>query len=142
QVEAQLHRRWAAVREGVGSLSHKKIMELAGEWYRELTQTHEEEPGPPEQWRDLQDLLADGLQHLDGDGDGVHSPEYNPRQAEVALKPIIRLEPWLEARGLFLDRATYLKLLREVASAYYLAAETLHRRARGDYAPDRLVEKF
>jgi hypothetical protein len=44
-VQVQLQQRWAAARKGAVSLTHKDLVALAGEWYRDLVHEHHEEPG-------------------------------------------------------------------------------------------------
>jgi hypothetical protein len=61
-VQAQVQQRRAAARNGATSLSHREILALAGEWYRDLVSTHEDDPGDPEDWAIYQDLLGDGLE--------------------------------------------------------------------------------
>ena len=142
-VQSQLEQCWAAERNGAVSLSHKEIMALAGLWYRQMVADHEDDPGDAADWEVYQGLLADGLAYLDPDSDGVSSEPYSPRDGiRLLIRHGVHIEPVLEARGLKVDEATRLKLIEQVAISLCMAAETLIRRASGDYGPDRYVERY
>jgi Domain of unknown function (DUF6538) len=133
-VQAQVQQRWAAARTGATSLSNREILALAGEWYRDLVRTHEDDPGDPDDWAIYQDLLGDGLQYF--------QLEDSPKQGVRVLSRQFNIDAFLEARGLNLDEPTRTKLVGQVAIALILGAETLKRRGHGDYGPDETVKRF
>ena len=141
-VQAQLQERWAAARKGAVSLSHKDIMALAGVWYRDLVMTHQDEPGDADNWEVYQDLLGEGLAYFDPDGDGIEQEAYDPRRGVSVLSQHFNIDDFLSARGLKLDQPSRTKLIEYVAAAPVQGAETLKRRAHGDYAPDEVAKRF
>jgi integrase len=141
-VQAQLEQRWAAERRGAVSLSTKDIHALAGIWYRDLVATNEAEPGEADSWSIYQDLLGEGLAHFDPEGDGIEREAYDPVQGTRLLSRHFTLESFLAARGLNLDEPSRTRLTVKVAAALIQGAETLKRRADGDYGPDKTVERF
>ena len=49
-VQTQLLQHWRAARNGVVSLSNRDVHALAGIWYRDLVNTHQDDPGDPDMW--------------------------------------------------------------------------------------------
>jgi integrase len=141
-VQSQLLQRWAAARKGAVSLSHREITALAGVWYRDLVLTHQDEPGDADGWSIFQDHLFDGLAYLDPTSDGTTGEPYDPKQATRILSRQFSIDDFLTARGLNLDEATRTRLIAEVAYALVQGAETLKRRASGDYGADRVADRF
>jgi hypothetical protein len=129
-----VEQRWVAARTGATSLSNREVLALAGEWYRDLVRTHEDDPGDPDDWAIYQDLLGDGLEHF--------QLEDSPKQGVRALSRLFNIDAFLEVRGLNLDEPTRTKLVEQVAIALILGAETLKRRGQGDYGPDETVKRF
>jgi integrase len=129
-VQAQIQSRWQAARNGTQALTHKQVLEIAGEWYRDLVRDHEDEPGDVEQWELYQELLSDA------------ADEPNRTRAAQGLSKLIHLDPWLEARGYNLDQETREKVLLAVSAALFSGAETIKRRAGGDYGPDEKLQFY
>ena len=141
-VQAQIEQRWAAARTGAVSLSHQDIHALAGIWYRDLVATNESEPGEAETWSIYQDLLGEGLAYFDPEGDGVEREPYDPQEGTRVLSRYFNLDAFLEAQGLNLDETCRTRLTGKVATALVLGAETLKRRADGDYGADETAKRF
>lgn len=142
-VQAQLEQRWAAEKKGATSLSHRQTLALAGVWYREMVGEHTENPGKPFAWEHFQELLIEALAYFDPDGDGVEREAYCPAKGVRALQGLnINVDPFLAARNLKLDETSRTRLIEQVAIALANAAQTLERRARGDYGQDRIASRF
>lgn len=141
-VEAALRKRWEAVRQGPVELTHKQVLALAGEWYRALVSSHEDEPGSEVGWDAYRDVLINGLQYLDPDSDGSDAPAYDPDRGHRLLARVIDVDAFLSERGLVVAEASRLALLHEMALAHLDGASTLIRRAGGDYGRDRVADRF
>lgn len=129
-VQAQVQSRWQAARNGTQALTHRQVLEIAGAWYRDLVRDHEDEPGDVEQWELYQELLSDA------------ADEPNRARAAQRLSKLIHLDPWLEAHGYNLDQETREKVLLAVSAALFSGADTIKRRAEGDYGPDEKVRSY
>jgi integrase len=141
-VQAQLQERWATARDGAVSLSYKEIMALAGLWYRDLLVDHQDEPGDADNWATFQDFLRDGLAYFDPDSDGTEREPYDPKQGLRVLSRWFNIDNFLAARGLNVDHQSRTRLVEHVAIALIQGAETLRRRADGDYGPDEVAKRF
>jgi integrase len=141
-VQAQMQERWSAARSGATSLSARDIEALAGDWYRDLVATHEDDPGDVDGWDAYQDFLYDGLAYFDPDGDGIECEPYDPNQGARILARQFNVDEFLIARGLNLDQSSRSKLIERVAWALVQGAETLKRRAERDYGPDETIKRF
>lgn len=133
--ERKIAEAFAAARATLGParrLTHREITALCGDLYRETVGHWEDDPGTAEDWKAYADQLYDELERDETTGDAV-----GPSRADLAdAKRII------QARGVPADADS----IRRLASAFYRtklkAAETLARRADGDYSTDRHLEKF
>jgi integrase len=141
-VQSQLQQRWAGARTGAVILSNRDVHALAGVWYRDLITTHEDDPGDADSWEIYQELLGEGLAYLDPESDGVTSEPYDPRRATRILSRQFNIDEFLSARGLKLDEGSRTKLIENVAAALVQGAETLKRRAKGDYGADEVAKRF
>lgn len=113
------------------TLTNKQIHAIAEAWYRDLVWEHEDDPGDVEQWVLYQDLLSDA------------ADEDNRSRAAHRLSKLIRIDPWLEARGYNLDQETREKVLLAVSAALFSGADTIKRRAGGgDYGPDEKLRSY
>lgn len=129
-VQAQLQMRWQAARIGEQTLTNKQIHEIAGSWYRDLVREHEDDPGDVEQWVLYQDLLSDA------------ADEDNRSRAARQLSRLIHLDPWLEARGYNLALESRERVVLAISAALFSGADTIKRRASGDYGPDEKLKSF
>jgi hypothetical protein len=105
-------------------LTQRQAHALAAEWYRWFTAQHLDNPGHPERWARLQEIL---LYLLDLDEDDTLS--------RLAVEA--RADQFLTDRSLALTQAGREAFLVAVSREFAEAAETLQRRARGDWGPDR-----
>ncbi|CAA2100544.1 Tyrosine recombinase XerC [Methylobacterium bullatum] len=165
-IVAELSRVYAAARCGIVSLSQRQTLAMAGEVYRHLRQTHNENPGTPEEWAAWKAFTRAALE---GRIDGVPPIEIVGRSEEYGVAFIIfgedltagvnewpptdstdaleqrcgRLALWvLHRHGIEIDSASHLALLREIAKAALQAGWQLKRQAAGDYTPDPLEGRF
>lgn len=113
-------------------LSHREITALCGELYRETVGHWEEDPGTAEDWQTYADHLGDDLERDEATGDAI-----GPGPADLAKAKCIT-----RANGIPADADS----IRRLAVAFYRTklkiAETLGRRAEGDYSPDRHLKTF
>jgi hypothetical protein len=123
-------------------LTYKEITALAGLWYRDLLLDHQDEPGDADNWANYQDFLRDGLAYFDPESDGIKREPYDPRQGVRMLSEWFNIDNFLAARGLNDDHQSRTRLVEHVAVALIQGAETLKRRAVGDYGPDEVVKRF
>ena len=141
-VQTQLQQRWRAARNGVVTLSNRDVHALAGIWYRDLVTTHRDDPGDPDMLDVYQDHLRDGLAFLDPESDGIEREPYDPKHAIRVLSRLFNIDEFLATRGLRMDEPSRIKLIEQVAMALILGAETLKRRAHGDYSCDEVAKRF
>jgi hypothetical protein len=141
-VEEQLHilDLATAVDAALKAIDAKDIEALAGDWYRDLVATHEDDPGGVDGWGVYQDFLYEGLAYFNPEGDGIEREPYDPRQGIRTLSKHFNIDEFLVTRGLNLDQPSRTRLVERVAWALVQGAETLKRRADGDYGTDEIVE--
>lgn len=126
EVTAYLASVWEGLRRGTAWLSHRQVVALAGEFYRETVGAQSDSPGEPSIWDEVVRLTAG-------------------KTADP-----ITLEQWLGAsaddllsrKGLVVDEDSRARLLAEIGRSLVEAAETLKRNAEGDYRPDQTASRF
>jgi hypothetical protein len=128
--------------ELASSPSNRDVHALAGIWYRHLITTRQDDPDDPDMLDIYQDHLRDGLAFLDPESDGIEREPYDPKQAVRILSRSFNIDEFLAAHGLGVDEASRIKLIEQVAIALILGAETLKRRAHGDYGVDEVAKRF
>ncbi|WP_292693731.1 DUF6538 domain-containing protein [Mesorhizobium sp.] len=126
QEAAKVAMRWKALRGVPEPLPHIQLVALAGELYRRQMALLRVEPGEPELWVEVLNLLG----RLDGDSEALER-WYGPTADELLLD-----------HGLATDAASRIRLIHEAHTAYRQAAEQLLRQARGDYRPDPNAARF
>ena len=161
---------WESVRQGPAPLSQRQLDGLAREAYMALIAEHGENPGTPEQWERFKALTRAALEgriegapaiKANGQSDDevacdllfggftgedltawIDAQEAN--QGERALvERVGRLTFFvLDRRGITVDSAVQVDLMRRVARAALEAAWALKRRAGGDWRPDPAAERF
>jgi integrase len=126
----------ARASEGV-ELSQRDADALAGDWYRWFTSQYLDTPGSPKRWFNLRETL------LDKAGD-PETGEVDFDQPEVlsALDTEARASQFLTDRGVALTQTGRTSFLSAVASEYLWAAETLGRRAGGDWSADKHLDQL
>lgn len=125
KVAAEVENQWKAFRAKPEHLTHRQVVALAGETYREFVDLVLEQPGPPKVW---EHMLR------------IH------RQAREAGK----LAEWigesadkaLQKRGLNADDDSRARLIEELDKAYVQASTHLRQIAEGDYRPDPNADRF
>ncbi|MER8645081.1 DUF6538 domain-containing protein [Mesorhizobium sp. M1252] len=126
QEAAKVAQRWKALRAVPAPLPHIQLVALAGELYRRQMTLLRIEPGEPEIWVEVLNLLS----RLDGDSEALER-WYGPTADEL-----------LQDHGLATDPASRTRLIQEAHRAYRQAAEQLLRQAGGDYRPDPNADRF
>ena len=118
---------WQGLREGPKPLTARQISGLAGAWYADWVGNLAEEPGEPDVWEAVQAAL-----------DRTRSND--PADLERHYGPIA--DALLTDHGLVTDGHSRTRLLAGLQRALEQAADTLSRRAEGDYGPDPHAGKF
>ncbi|WP_347881317.1 DUF6538 domain-containing protein [Xanthobacter aminoxidans] len=124
--EDHLQRLFAGLRSGPVRLTHKQVVALAGVWYRGFVAHLEDDPGKPFVFEKLRQSVSDAL-----DDPAKLRSEMGPFADEV-----------LAAHALTVDDDSRDALMVAMRDAIRDAAGTLLRRARGDYGPDTVAERF
>jgi len=133
------------------SLTQKQANALAGEWYREFTARHEDNPGSPERWNENFWVLLDQL--LEYAPESITTQDRKDldllvRDPEVraGIRPAIakemRADQFLASKGLSLTQDAYNLFLDCLLAEYLAAVLLLERRARGDFFTDERLEQF
>lgn len=146
KVAAEVEARWARLRRGVISVSQKQAVAMAGEIYRELLVTYEENPGEPGDWKGS--LLIDW---------GFLRPEKNIKVHMMGMAPDesqklyekMRLnrhgrivQDYLDRNGYRVDSESLIRIKKAANDAIMQGREQLLRNAEGDYRPDPDAERF
>lgn len=118
---------WKSLREGPKQLSHKQIQALAGEAYKQLVASFDDDPGSPGAWRKVVQLQAKAMA---GD-DAARERWFGPT-----------VDQTLASHGLVVTLDGRSALVDAVGQALALASVQLARNADGDYSPDTVVERF
>ncbi|MDR9774321.1 tyrosine-type recombinase/integrase [Rhizobium hidalgonense] len=127
KVSVYLDSVWQALREGPKRLSHKQTQALAGEAYRHLVASFEDDPGSPEVWRKIVQLQANAMA---GD-DAARERWFGPT-----------VDQTLANHGFVVALDSRTALLDAVGQALALASVQVARNADGDYSPDTVVNRF
>jgi hypothetical protein len=138
--EAEIETRFATLRakqRGEGhDLTQKQARALAGEWYREFTAQHEDNPGHPDEWDTVLSELtstAEEASRYDGKVDAEYVRETFPWLAREAAR-------FLARKGETLTPAAADLFLTTLLGQDIQAAILLGRRASGDYSPDQHLQ--
>jgi hypothetical protein len=123
---------WAAMREGPARLSQRQAVALAGEVYRDIVRTFEDDPGDPTRWEWLAAFYQHTLHEFLQGGTADSS-------SGTGLPIVDRL---LAKHGLVIDRDSIERLFMEVRRALTEAAERLTANAEGDYGVDANAVRF
>jgi integrase len=140
-----------AARKGEGqSLSQRQAFALAGEWYVWYVGRHEENPGTPEHWRTMWDVLILELEsHVSPEV--LEKPWKNlewTRDSAVraGIRAVVADEAktaqFLAGRGVVLTNETQALFLDCVLDEFIAAILRLERLAGGDYEPDERPAQF
>ncbi|SBW12739.1 Site-specific recombinase XerD [uncultured Alphaproteobacteria bacterium] len=125
RIAEEVEARWKALRSQPEPLTHKQVVALAGEVYREWLGHFADDPGSSDVWAMLVEVQ---------------------QNARAAAKLVEWVGPAVDGlllkRGLRTDDASRVKLVEEVDRAMLQAAEQLRRNASGDYRPDPQADRF
>ncbi|MEG9503169.1 MAG: site-specific integrase [Methylorubrum extorquens] len=167
---SHLEQVFEAVRRGPAEVSQRQLDAMAGDVYHALIAEHGENPGSPQQWEAFKALTRAALEgriegapaiKANGQNDDEVAAEMlfggfvgddlttwiNATEANQGGKALVervgRLAFWaMDRRGLTVDSAVQVDLMRRVAQAALDAAWALKRRAGGDWRPDPAAERF
>jgi len=125
-------------------LAQREADALAGDWYREFTTRHSDNPGHPKPWRKLREYCIE-LVEAEANEEQVHNGYANeemifsePRELLVKLLDTTgRVGQFLTDRGVVLTQAGSRLFYAAAECEFLRATELLERRARGDWGPDR-----
>ena len=134
--------------EGQG-LTHKQARALAGEWYQQFVARHEDSPGDAEGWARAFDDLTDEMEDWlpDETRERRDLGEWLANEfVRANIRPLIAdragTAQFLANKGIVLTPEARDVFLDCVTENYVEAVTLLHRRAKGDYAPDNLPRAF
>jgi hypothetical protein len=135
--QAQIGRRITALQEAeVGrgqDLTQRQADALAGGCYRRFVGQHLDNPGQPQRWAGLRETLYTEIADCDPETGEVDLEHPNVLKA-VAVE--CGAEQFLIDRGLTLTEAARRQFHCALVHEFLAAAETLERRANGDWGPD------
>lgn len=132
QALAEIEAKHAAARAAAQpprSLTHREVIQVAGEWYRDFIKDFEDDPGHPEQWAQMAELAGDQVEYSGDERD----PNSHVRLSQWELEQARRL---FRERAIAADEASVRKLAEALWSLRQQAATVLQSRAEGDYSPD------
>ncbi|WP_421927154.1 DUF6538 domain-containing protein [Neoaquamicrobium sediminum] len=145
RVAAEVEAQWIELRKGVRSVSQKEASRMAGEIYRELVATHEENPGEPEDWKTK--LLVDHA-FLRPDQVKVHMMGMDPAKSNQVFEKMRNarhariVDGYLMRKGYRVDHESLLRIRKAANQAIMYGREQLMRNADGDYRPDPEADRF
>lgn len=116
---------WQSLREGPKRLTHKRVVALAGEAYRELVSSFEDSPGSPEMWKQLVLLQIKGM------AEDVREQWFGPVVDQALAK-----------HRLVVDDDSRSALIGAVGVSLSQASVRLAQNAGGDYSSDTVVTRF
>jgi integrase len=125
KIAAEVENRWKALRSKPEPLTHRQIVALAGDMYRELVNHMTEEPGEPGIWDTVLQHIA-RLREL-----GREAEWFGPAADKL-----------LQEKGISTDEYSRERLIAELVKADHQAAEYLKLKAEGDYRPDPNADRF
>ena len=130
EASAALQEHWRLIQQEVATgpvrLTQRQIEAMAGEYFRDQTARHQDNPGDPDQWDAARSALEEmgqtavGLERLHGED----------------------ADRMLHGRGLSVDASSRGKLLEAMHRAYVMFAEGQERRGLGDFRPDPRADRF
>lgn len=125
RVAAEIANTWKALRSAPAPLTHRQIMALAGELYRDYLALAPDEPGPPEVWEAY-----------------ISWQERIRAAGGMAASLKGEIDDLLHKRGIRADEESRRRLVEELDRASIQAATQMRRQAEGDYRPDPDADRF
>ncbi len=116
-------------------LTHKQIVALSGEFYRETVAAHEGDPGEADWWAQLASI----------DWRSPHAASPDPASAGSPIAPrnealgriAYEVRRFLTQRKIVVDPADFSRIAQEVGRALTLPFTRLHQNANGDSCPSQ-----
>jgi integrase len=148
QAAAEVETRWANLRQGVQTLSHKQTVALAGEYYRMIVASGEDNPPPAEYLRGerLRDTLVSAfdtlaVQALDETPPEGVRPVERLRQGAVHHRRT-EIQRFLLDKGIRVSPESLGQIAEVVTAGAGQARDQLIRYGQGDYRPDPAADRF
>jgi hypothetical protein len=140
-----------AARKGEGqSLTKRNAHALAGEWYQWYVARHKENPGTPDHWRTMWDVLISELENHAAEE--VNEQRWRDLEwtrdpkVRAGIRPVIADEAktaqFLASKGVVLTSEAQALFLDCVLDEFIAAILLLERRALGDYSEDERPLQF
>jgi Phage integrase, N-terminal SAM-like domain len=132
----KLERTWQDYAEGRPrgrDLDYRQVVALAGEFYSELIEKHQSNPGKADAWEASMERDRKLRKQ-------PHFPLTRPQHQRIFFGT--QVEAFLASKGLTLTPKTFDTFLREFLDAKAQAEGVLARNARGDFSPDRNADRF
>ncbi|WP_238564984.1 site-specific integrase [Sphingobium bisphenolivorans] len=123
-------------------LTQRQSRALAGKWYRDMCQRHEDSPGDELGWEmGLEDLYPkETEQSYQESLRGNSEPYEGPWRITPMLENEMR---WLlDKEDLRITPPAADRLLQDMADLYIAFSHLMIRRCRGDYGADKLIDKL
>lgn len=148
RVAAAVEARWAGLRQGVQTLTHKQMIALAGEYYRMLVASGEDNPPPVDELRDerLRDTFVAEFDSLavqamdETPPDGIR-PVERLRQASTEQRRA-EVDRFLVDKGIRVAPESLDHLVEIVTAGAGQARDQLIRYSQGNYRPDPVADRF
>jgi integrase len=139
---AKIKGRIAALRDKrVGNsvdLTQRQADALAGDWYREFTSKHSDNPGSPDGYDIVRyDLWRTAVEAGDPETDEA---DFDDPEVLSEVATLARADQFLTDRGMALSQAGRTRFLASLVREFLAATAILERRARGDWGPDKHAE--
>lgn len=148
RVAAEIEARWAGLRQGLQILTHKQMIGLAGEYYRMLVASGEDNPPPLAELRDerLRDTLVSDfglltVQAMDDTPPGGVRPVERLRMTSTEQRRL-EVERFLLARGIRVAPEALDRLVEIITIGAGQARDQLIRYNEGNYRPDPMADRF
>lgn len=140
--EAHLQQVWAAIRSGPKRLTHKQIVALSGEIYRDFTTAIEDDPGSAALWQRV--IEENALAARGGFASPLRINQSEPSRLAASLEARYGnfVDVALQRKALEIDPDDRVQLLHQFGTALTDAAKKLKRNAEGDYTPDQTAARF
>lgn len=143
---ADVEERWASLRQGAVSLTHKQSLAIAGQIYAEMVAEHSDDPDFKGRRGDhMHDALAFGQAKVIEFTKNKHLVEHVlgqmlQRRSELNAT---RIDSFLLREGYVLTPESRTNLQKHVEQAIFKAREKINKMAdEGDYSPDPEAAKF
>lgn len=143
RISAEIEARWAQLRRGRISLTHKQALGIAGEIYRERVRQHENEPARAHPY----DLMLESLVKPRSITT-MYAGADREKTKQLHLKMLARaaelpeIDKYLKQHGLLLDDDSLEKVKKAVLESKHQANLQLRRFIEGDYRPDPKADRF